>query len=321
MGDYSTLYIGSKEILSWKWDIPTPGDPLLNFIFLPEDRKIESKGKKGNKLYYCTYRTTVSEVKKRFDRYHFTINEIDLVISQITGIPIEKVEIAIMSWDSFYDNYAPPIEESDEEELSAWEKLEDEKYELDKIIEKHNLGLYPVLRYVRHILDRSRGDELVYLDMIEILGYEKSPDKFDDVNIVSEDIDKTIKLEWKYLEVAKVHFTTYEFNLAYIELIIALETALKTYLRRRYIALSKTKDKTLNLGSMTKNLSLIDLVKFVVVFLGKKELEDSLVQSLIEIYDKRNNTIHNNAKKFKRTEVIEAIETIEKVIKIIEDLE
>ena len=101
-------------------------------------------------------------------------------------------------------------------------------------------------------------------DMIEILGYEKSPDKFDDVNIVSEDIDKTIKLEWKYLEVAKVHFTTYEFNLAYIELIIALETALKTYLRRRYIALSKTKDKTLNLGSMTKNLSLIDLVKFVV---------------------------------------------------------
>jgi len=320
MANYSTLYIGKKEVLSWRWEIPTSGDPLLNFIFLPVDRKIEVEHEEGDKLYYCTYETTVGEVKRRFNRYHFTIDEIDQIISKITGILIENVDIALMDYDTFYDYFAPPTEENDKEKLSAWEKLAEEKYAMKKVLEKHNLGLYPELRDIRTILDQTGDDELVYLDMTPILEYEDSPDKFDDINIISEGLDKEIKIERKYLEIAKVHFTTYDFDLVYIELVISLETALKSYLKEKYTKLSKTNNKNLNLESMVKNLSLIDLIKFVVVFLGKKELEDSLVNSLKKIYDKRNNIIHNNAKKFKRLEVVKAIEDIEKSLKIVDDL-
>jgi len=320
MADYSTLYIGDKEILSWIWDIPSSGDPLLNFIFIPEDKKIEKVENDADELYHCTYKTIVHEVKKRFDRLHFSINEIDQVISEITGIPLEKIEIATLDYDSFYDKYAPPLGEDNEEIISRWEKLGEDKYDIDKKMEKAELGLYPGIRYIRTILDCSRDDEAVYLDMDSILEYEDSPDKFSEINIISDDFDTLTKLERKYLETAKVHFTTCDFDLVYIELIIAIETAIKQYLRYKYQLLSRTDNKSLNLESMVKDLSLIDLIKFGIVFLGERELDDSLIQSIKKTYDKRNNIIHNQAKRFIRIEVIEAIETTEKVINIIGEL-
>lgn len=328
MANHSTLCIGDKDTLSWRYDLPGPDDPILNFIFLVDDKKVYKESEDSSK-YFCTYMASVSEVKKRFDRLHFTIAEIDQVISEVLGISIELVDIALMSDEEFQEKNPSPwdmdeTDESDDEEwdrtVEEWEQLVEEKYRMDQEMEKYDFGQYPILRYLRLILDQSKDEEFVQLHMDEILPSEDSPEKLDYVEIVSESVDRKIKIERKYLEIAKIHFTEYAFDLVYIELIIALENTVNTYLKGRYLEISGGEGKTLNIARMVKNLSLINLLKFIIVFYGKRKLDKALIDSMERTYGRRNNVMHNRASTFKREEVVESIETTEKVIEIIKNL-
>lgn len=311
MSDLCILSIGKYSADSWRSELPIDDHPILNFVFLSTDKKIERvKDIEKEILYECKYVTKVTEVKKRFDYFHFTIDEIDKVLSEITGIPLPKIETAVIGYDNeFYEYY-------DESKLRELEEDEDELYNLKSKIESTEVGNYIDIRRIRLLLDSSNDDDDVYLDMRQILGYENSPDKFDTINIVSEGSESEMRIAPKYVEMAKVHFTEWRFNLVYIELFIALEAALKIYLLNKSLSSSK-KGKKIKLESIFKPVSMINLVKFSIEYIGKKEIDWAILDSVTEAYTQRNNVVHNNAKRFRSKDVIEAIDNVEKIINII----
>lgn len=309
MSDVCILSIGKYRADSWISELPIDDHPILNFVFLFSDKKIERvKDIEEEILYECKYVTKVTEVKKRFDYFHFTIDEIDKVLSEITGIPLPKIETAVIGYDNeFYEYY-------DESKLSELEEDEDDLYNLKSKIEATEVGNYIDIRRIRLLLDSSNDDDDVYLDMRQILGYENSPDKFDAINIVSEDSKSEMRIATKYVEMAKVHFTEWRFNLVYIELFIALEAALKNYLINKSLSSSKKGKK---LDSIFKPVGMIDLVKFSIEYIGKKEIDRSILHSVTEAYNRRNNVVHNDTKIFRSKDAIEAIDNVEKIIDII----
>lgn len=240
MGDYSTLYVGKYQVLAWKYELPPVNDPIINFIFKPGDKEIEEEEDKrsGEKFYWCIYQTTVSEVKSRFEELHFTLNDLDSVISEITGIPLPEVKISIFEicadkylWLSLMDpNFSNPfeicnIDSESEEEDEENERIDEENEETSPSIEDFELGNYVLLREIRTLLDICSDSDKVSLKMYGTLGSRSSPEEFNNVEIVSESSTDKIVIERKYLEMAKVHFTEYRFNLVYIELFISLEAS------------------------------------------------------------------------------------------------
>ena len=349
MGDYSRLSIGKYQVLAWKYEIPQVNDPIINFIFEPGDKTIEEQEvENGEKIYWCSYQTTVSEVKNRFEELHFTLNDLDNVISEITGISLPEVENYILdlcvekyqspSWSypdssnpfdvykSDYDSEAGDDENEgvDEDEGEEEEIDEGEDEEVSSNIEAFELGNYVLLREIRTLLDVCNDSDTVSLEMYDTLGCKTSPEKFNNVKIVSESSTNKIVIERKYLEMAKVHFTEYRFNLVYIELFISLEATLRTYLRNKSPIVFEDSNKILDLDGIFKPVSLMDLLKFSLFYIGKLKMDESIntvLDSVSRAYTNRNNVIHNNAKKFYRKDVVEAIYNVEKIIKIIKELE
>ncbi|HJH30111.1 MAG TPA: hypothetical protein C5S51_10575 [Methanosarcinaceae archaeon] len=324
MGDYSYLLIGKLEAMSWKYELPIENDPLLNFIFLSSDKVVEIdtdlEEEEGVIEYNCKYRTTVFEVKKRFDKSHFTIKEIDRVISEVTGIPIENIEIFLMDFDIYYDTFLSNLEDSEHENQNELEDLHDKKIEFDYKIKSSELGNYIELRVIREMLDHSDNTDLVVLDIGEIVGTAKKPEDFDDIMLVKDDLKSATKIDKKYLEMAKIHYTEYHFDLVYIELFISVESALNDCLRMKSKQLSKEKGSYVNLDEVFKKVKLMDKIRFVISFIGKQKLDEELMVSIKEAYHVRNSKIHNNQKNFKRSDAIKAIEDVEKLVAIINGL-
>ena len=73
----------------------------------------------------------------------------------------------------------------------------------------------------------------------------------------------------------------------------------------------------LNIRGILKDLSLIDAFKFIVIFIQRIELNSDFVQGLETAYNKRNNIIHNNGRKYTSIEVNESLEFIRRAIKLI----
>ncbi|KKG69843.1 hypothetical protein DU43_18390 [Methanosarcina mazei] len=330
MGDFSTLRVGKYQVRAWKYEIPPVNDPIINFIFKPGDKVIEEEGENGEKIYWCIYKTTVSEVKSRFEELHFTLNDLDNVISEITGIPLPEVERSIFElcaegyqWLCDMDpNFSNPFEIYSIDDESG-EGNEREEEETSPNIEAFELGNYVLLREIRTLLDICSDSDKVSLEMYGTLGYRSSPEEFNDVEIVSESSTDKIVIERKYLEMAKVHFTEYRFNLVYIELFISLEATLRAYLRKKSPIVFEDSNKILDLDGIFKPVSLMDLLRFSLFYIGKLKMDESIntvLDSVSKAYTNRNNVIHNNAKKFYRKDVVEAIYNVEKIIKIIKEL-
>ncbi|WP_292379010.1 hypothetical protein [Methanosarcina sp. UBA289] len=336
MGDWSRLYIGKYPVFAWKYELPPVNDPITNFIFKPEDKEIEEEIENGEKIYWCSYQTTVSEVKSRFEELHFTLNDLDNVISEITGIPFPEVKIYIFDlcadkyrWLSDINpNFSNPFDinidyesgEGDYEKEGIDEREEEETFSNNEAFE---LGNYVLLREIRTLLDICSDSDTVSLEMSEVLGCKTSPEDFDDIEIVSESSTDKIVIERKYLEMAKVHFTEYHFNLVYIELFISLEATLRAYLRKKSPTILKDSNKILDLDKIFKPVSLMDLIKFSLFYVGKVKMDESIntvLASVSRAYTNRNNVIHNNAKNFNHKDVIEAIYNVEEIIKMIKEL-
>lgn len=309
MANWIRLYIGKKEVLSWPWFIPEPNKIVLRFIFRKEDFDV-TPGDVGT----CALKTTVSEVKKRLDRFRFSTGEIDRTITNLLEISLGEVEFALMDDDEFFDAHPEP-DYDDEKKHDAWETLWNRKCELDYRRDKANLGNLAVFRYLRKILEDSDEGEIVQL------AFEYSPEEVaDETGLFLEGYDFVTELERKYLENAKVHLSTEDFDLVYIELIIALESATKKYIARKSRELLGRAEESIDLESITKDMSLINLVQFGIVFIGKTRLDKSVIESLRKAYNMRNNIVHNRARRFRVSDVAESIEVVEKIIKTIENL-
>ena len=319
--------IGDFEAKSWKYELPIENDPLLNFIFISSDKVVEIdkdlEEDEGIIEYNCKYRTNVFEVKKRFDKSHFTINEIDNVISGVTGIPIEKIEISVMDIDLYCDTFLSGLddfENENQDELDELDDLLDQKIEFDYKIKSSELGNYIEIREIRELLDIAEDTDLVYLDIHQIVGTEKTPEDFDHIMLIKEDLKSATRIDKKYIEMAKIHYTEYHFDLVYIELFISVESALNDYLRMKSKQLPEVGVEYVDLDAMFENVKFMDKIKFVISFIGKQELDKTLMTSIKVAYNVRNNKIHNNLKKFKRADTIKAIEDVEKLVTIINSL-
>ncbi|MCO5382636.1 MAG: hypothetical protein NHB15_11510 [Methanosarcina barkeri] len=268
--------------------------------------------------------------------YVLFLNDLDNVISEITGIPLPEVEIFIFDlcaekyrWFSDINpNFSNPFNkynidyengEGDDEN----ERIDEKEEEISSNIKAFELGNYVSLREIRTLLDICNDSDIVLLKMYDTLGYRTSPEEFNNVEIVSESSNEKIVIERKYLEMAKVHFTEYRFNLVYIELFISLEATLRTYLRKKSPIILENSNKILDLDGIFKPVSLMDLIRFSLFYIGKSKMDESIntvLDSVSRAYTNRNNVIHNNAKKFDRKDVVEAIYNVEKITKIIKEL-
>jgi len=175
--------------------------------------------------------------------------------------------------------------------------------------------------FINHSLDNSNDSDPVYLDIAEIVGSAEDPEEFDDIKLIKEDLKSNIKIDKRYLEMAKIHYSEYHFDLVYIELFVSLESSLNKYIIMKSEKLSEELGKKVDLEKIFENVKFMDRIKFVISFIGKQELEESLMADVKSAYNVRNNTIHNNQKKFKRTSVIKAIEDVETLLKIIDGLD
>jgi hypothetical protein len=119
-----------------------------------------------------------------------------------------------------------------------------------------------LLREIRTLLDICSDSDKVSLEMYGTLGYRSSPEEFNNLEIVSESSTDKIVIERKYLEMAKVHFTEYRFNLVYIELFISLEATLRDFLRKKSPIVFEDSNKILDLDGIFKPVSLMDLLRF-----------------------------------------------------------
>jgi hypothetical protein len=303
MANWIILTVGKQEVASWAWSLPESDKAIIRFIFTKADLQVVE-----DEEYTCVIKTTVSKAKKRFDRFGFTLSEMDRIICDLIDVSLDKIELALMNDDEFFDTYPEP--DFEEKTHSKWEALFNEKSEIDKRKDKTNLGHLPVLRKIRKTLDDSNNDENVKL----LYEYDPEDISIESLALFPENYTSTMMIQRKYLESAKAHITTEDFDLAYIEMIIALESAIKAFI-------AKKSKRPVNLESIVKDLSLIDLIIFGMVFLGGKSVNQSAVKSLNKAYNIRNTIIHRGAKNFRVSDIIESMHTVEYFIKTIESIQ
>lgn len=326
MSEYSTLYIGKNEIMSWNSELPPKDDPILSLIFRPSDKKIIKISKKKQEFksidteleghYICTYFTTVKKVEERLADELLLPETIKQVISNLTSIPYDEVDFSLMDFDSFYETYHPKTDKDMmDEEIEAYEKLQQSYEDYNELLKPIDIGNLGFILFVWKILNKSSPLELVKLDITEIVGIEENPDSFEDINLLSDDFKTPIIIQRKYLDLSFVHFSERKFDLVFIELVISLESAVNKYLTSKR---TEFLNGDINLNNMLKDISLISLIKFIYIFIENKPLDEKTWKYIVYTIDRRNNVIHNNMRKFETGQIHFCIESTKKII---EDLD
>lgn len=316
MANYAYLMIGNKTVLQFRWYIPPDMEDLLGFIFQPEDKvltKIPESGKE--EYYFMSYETSARTVKERLDKFHFSLKEIDELISEVAKIPVKKIGFALLNQEEYLERYHI----RDEKDLANAEienrrRIEEKKEEYESRIVKSELGNYPDLRRIRMFLNRAKAETKVTLELGDLSDGQGRKEDLEEVEFIRLSYTGEERIEKKYLRSAEIHFTERRYDLTYVEMIIALESAVKSYLERYA---KKYGGIRLNIRGILKDLSLIDAFKFIVIFIQRIELNSDFVQGLETAYNKRNNIIHNNGRKYTSIEVNESLEFIRRAIKLI----
>lgn len=328
MGHYSYLYVGEFELQAWKYDLPPRNDPLLSFIFDESDKKIVNTSNElfeyrylensERRKYTCRYDVTVEIAIERFNRYGFTVEGICASVSKLTGIPPKKVSLALRNYLDLSARLFAMKSEMSEMERKEIEEMEEKEINYDRyadVLREAELGNLPEIFVVRTLLERSQLTDKVVLDMHDIIdpgNKSKATKDFDNMSLFSEDVHSKISLKRRYLYLAVVHFASREIDLVYIDLIIALEASLKTYLSS-----SKGKLKNrgeLNIDTFLKDVSLVNVAIFVLRYLKRRGISVDQVKRLEEIYNIRNNVIHGGMKNFDLTRVYSDICLIRELI-------
>lgn len=312
MGNYTYMQVGDElEVMAWKWVVPT--DPFLSFIFKESDKVVckisplPEGWEEDYEPYECFYETTVGAVKDRLERLNLSVEQIDSTITRHLGVPPEMAPLAA-DLDSFYDLFPEPTDGSDEE-YAAWEHLSLKLDEVEDAVERFGLGYLPQLRHIHEALKRHEDNEKVRLAFDGTLDVARTPNDFDSLRLFAE-YESEMHLERKYLTMARVHFTTHEFNLVFIELSIALETAIKDLVT----SACKTRNIDTDVERLFLRMGLMDMLRFATMVLPRVEVDRALIDKVVDVYNKRNNIIHGGARRFTISETADAIRTIEEII-------
>lgn len=304
MANYITLYVGEEKV-QWRWDVPKLDYFILELIFEKKDKKILLREPNNPKEgYECVYLKKIVDVKKRLKKFGFTLLSTKKLISEMWKMDVSFVNFAIDYLNE--ENYC--FEEKNKLKLDKINKLD---------FEEVDIGGYHFLFEVLRFLNKIEENEVLLLNLEDYWDTNKKTE-LEKLDFITEDISEDTKLDRKYLLLAKINFTKGEFDMIYIQLIIVLESKIKKYILKQQ---KKLLNKGLNIEKMAKRLSLIDMFKFAIIFLGKKRLKQKTLEDIDKIYNQRNNIIHSDMRKFNPLDVSKDLQNFEKILKIINSLD
>ena len=307
MADYIYFKVEDNEVMQWKYFIPQKDLIVFNHIFRPEDKKI-IKWEHNKKYFSIIYETTVSLVKKRLKEVNLSLSILEETISKFLGIPKKKICIAVIPEEDFYEQYA------DNDNLCEfWEKVQDDV---------ENEAMYEVMffYYILSQVYKNPEESKLILDVSQVVSPAKKMRDLREVNFLDDSFLSTIKIDRKYLQKSKIDFIKGNIDLVYINLFIALESSIKNYLRKKQGKIKHGSDTGINLEGFFKSTSLLSILKFITAIMGKKRINPTIENEIVEAYSVRNNIMHNGAKRFNRVKTNKAIEAVEIAIKIVNSL-
>jgi hypothetical protein len=291
MGAYSVLYIGTKNFWSFKYSEGAEAWKEIGLIFKKEDFGQWRLNRDGIKRKKCIgYRISIKEAKKRLNEFHITLDEIDKNLSIL-------LNIKNFNFDLIDENNTI----SDEYEGT---EVEEKYYEVMKKLDYINIDNYTALRALRKEIDQTSEKQSILLDFKEIVENEEEileiKNEFNEKIINSE-----IKIRRNYLSNAKVFFTTCDYDLVYIYLIVALEKTIMMFYDKNKFRFIKVKKQRLDF--MTKVNLIFEL--------NKEKFSEDVGEKINKIYNKRNSIIHyGGIKEYNRKMVCEDIYFVEEVI-------
>lgn len=331
MSDWSTLFIGPVAAIRWRNSIPDENDLALSFIFRPSDRRVDAVNKRPNwsdadgGMEYggeidCWYETTVAVAKARLDRAGLSAPEMDRWIERISGVPRERVPLAIVDPEMFYD--APLVGPLGNPKIRERLDLDSDQYWEDRgRLDDHPTGRLEPLRNLCRILDTTPDDLPVWLDLCYTPATIDEPPTMEEFHIFRLDYDSKVKLTRNYLASAVARFTEREFDIVYIELTIAVEDALHAYLARKLGKKGGRPEPALSKANrMLKDAPLVTILRFVSDFLepaGPRETDLDLFEAA---YGIRNNVVHQGMRQFEAARIPGHISAADRIIEALDAL-
>jgi len=307
MGHWSNLYIGEKNVVSFKYSYGGEWWRILSLIFNKNDFThgtvtIDSKRKR-----FVGYRVSVEAAKKRLDSYHLSQKEIDTTLSILLGVKKWHIKYGVLPDAMFDERYG-----------DASTRIYSINSNIEEKMQVIDIGNYLELRELRRYLDETNNKRNVILDVSDVLSMLSPTEIKNDLNEWNQRLEHDVVLDRKYLETARVYFTRCEYDMVYVYLIIALEQELYQFCSRKTKSLKlQHLLNNVNLERFFSDLRFMHRVQFINILSSKEIINQDLQSNLDIVYNMRNNVVHNYSKRYNRLNVNKAIETIEKCIKIL----
>lgn len=325
MGDYSRVYIGKYEIMNWKWDLPPSNDEFLTFIFEPGDKKVVKVSKKNyiykyysdKNCFTCRYDIPVKIALERLKDKGFSSRNLVESLSNLTGIPKRHVPYAIVDYSELYDVLRDKEQGAVLKRILSNQPTGNSFEKYNKMLYNSDLGLLSWLMFITTLLENTDPEDLIVVDMSETLGVggkKTITKRCNNIALFDPECYSIVHLNGRYLDLSMVHYSERKVNLVYMDLVIALEISLKSYLQRRKSGLE------FNLDEFLKNVSLTTTIKFVFSAFEDRPLEPQVSTRLDQIYNIRNNTVHSNMKRYEVERIPIDIETVRSVVYNLEQL-
>ncbi len=311
MGQKSYLGIeGEIEIFSWNYTTQI-SDYLwfiFDYIFDNKNKKIEYDSEDENDLAGCRiiFSSNLKDVRNKLAKLNYTHQKIISFFEEFFEVNSSQAKKMIEAYFEGTDN--PKRIENNFgkgfydfcDKRNLWDT---------------DLGEIPLIALLlNEIENNSEGKKLLLV--IDSRDSEEKKEYWEELEIISKDKSTEIKIVNKYVCMAKINYSKGELPNVYVNLIMGLEYSIRDYIIRKKDILSKdSKNNLLNLDNMLKNLSLMDSLKFSIIYLEGEELDNSSFKKIQEIYGIRNNLMHQGMKKFDYIKCAEAIKIIEEMIK------
>lgn len=300
MGNWTNLYIGDEEIASFKYSLGEEVWKALSLIFKKEDF-VRGKYKLSGQLKnYVGYEITVKEAKRRLSKYHMTMPH---MIRTFRRLGIGRGEL-ISHCDDFSNH---------EDEFNYML----ETHASEEIIPVND---YIYISYFRQHIDRAVDSKHIILDISDVLDMaDDRSERQEMITGFNDLLDPNKIIERPYLEMAKVFFTTCDYDLVYVYLVMSVERELYSYYERK-TAKGRNRRININLETTFKALSFMNKLKLVNLLSNKNIIPDRLVEEFSKVYQKRTSIVHFKSLNFNRNDVNVAIEISEKINKIVHRL-
>ncbi|HZY92547.1 MAG TPA: hypothetical protein VFG07_07260 [Thermoplasmata archaeon] len=259
----------------------------------------------------------------RLDGLGLTRQNLDKWISEAAGIPVESVELAVLDYSDYELGLASAgrLDTTNLEErlAAAIDDTASEGYwETSYRVKSADLGPLPTLRKIRFILETTPPEAIVYLDLCYTADWPAGRAELERFRILTIDYDGRTQLRRNYLARCRIHYVTREYDLVYIELVIALEAEIEAYLASRFGTESGVEEqRRTHAEEIIRNIPLIGLTRFIIEVLEARSDVSQLIADVEKVYNIRNNIIHKSQRRFEIPAVYRSIEAIERMVSVL----